>query len=351
MGKKRALSKSLRLFLFNVLAFLPYLLYIGFVVANNRGPVDYETFMEIGSRIPLGKAVFAGNSYYPVPFVYLFTLLYWLPRPVSLVIWLLTPVVAAWLIVGKKPWVLFFGPLFANFLGGQSALFAMLGLWSYLLNRDVKRWSGGIGLGIIALKPHLAVFPVLYAARDWLVSIWHTRKIPKQALGFSGVVLIWYLIGVPIGWDWPVQWLSNLRPESFRPQAGIIPRTLVLLGMEPGSTYFWVGAILGIIVLVLGCWWVNQRRMPMELWMFIIACSFPLMHDYDLIQLIPFLVTPLRRRWALIASIPLWLVMLFAYANDQAWFVVTLIPPVLVGVTLYENRKQKLLDAAQTPAA
>jgi hypothetical protein len=348
MGKMPVLSKSMRFFLFNVLAFIPYLLYIGFVVALNRGPIDYETFMEIGSRIPLGKAIFDGNSYYPVPFVYLYTLLYLLPRPVSMVIWLLAPILAAWLIVGKKPWVLLYGPLAANFLGGQSALFAMLGIWGYLRSRDIDRWSGGIWLGIIVFKPHLAVFPAVYAAREWLVSIWRTRRIPKQALGFSGMLLFWYLIGVPVGWDWPVQWLSNLRPESFRPQAGIIPRTLAVLGVELGSVYFWGGALLGIILLGLACWWMNRRRMPVDLWMFVVACCFPLMHDYDLIQLIPFFTTSLRQRWALIASIPLWFVMLFAYANDQAWFVVTLIPPALVGVALIEKRKQKSQVVMQT---
>jgi hypothetical protein len=348
MGKKPFLSKPMQSFLFNLLAFIPYLLYIGYVVANNLGPVDYETFMEIGSRIPLGKAVFDGNSYYPAPFVYLFTLLYLLPRSVSLIIWLLTPILTAWMIVGKKPWVLFYGPLFANFLGGQSALFAMLGMWGFMRSSDINKWSGGIWLGIIAFKPHLAVFPAVYAAREWLVSAWRIRKIPKQAFGFSGMLLLWYLIGVPIGWDWPVQWLSNPRPVFFRAQAGIIPRTLAVIGVEIGSINFWIGALLGVIMLGLVCWWINHRRMPMDLWMFVIACFYPLMHDYDLIQLIPFLDTPLRRRWALIASIPLWWVMLFAYANDQAWFVVTLIPPIMVGVALVEKRNQKPAEVVQT---
>lgn len=338
MKKKAVLSPAMKMFLLNIMAFIPYLLYVGFVIANNQGPVDYETFMEIGSRIPLGKEIFVGNSYYPAAYVYVYTLLYLLPRPMSMAIWLLVPVVLAWLTMGRKPWVLLFGPLFANFLGGQSAVFAMLGMWGYNRNRELHKWSGGLWLGLITFKPHLVVFPVLFAAREWLVSYKANWKIPKQALGFLFTVIGWYLVGVPFGWDWPVQWLVNPRPESYRPQAGILPRSLVSLGVNLDSVYFWAGTLVLFVILMIIVWLANHKKMPLDLWMFCAACGFPFMHDYDLMQLIPFLDTHLRRRWALLASIPLWLVMLFAYGNDKLWFVVTFIPPILVAVALYENR-------------
>ena len=332
------LPPRLKTHLLNALAFVPFLLYVGFVVITDRGPVDYETFLEIGSRVAQGQPIFTGNSYYPFPYVYIFTLLYWLPRPVSLVLWLLGPVLAAWLIAKRKPWVLVFGPLAAHFFGGQSAVFAMLGLWGYLRHRDANRWTGGLWLGLIALKPHLVIFPALYAARDWWLAFRASRRLPRQMLAFCGVVAAGYLSGVPFGWDWPVQWLTNPRPVFYRAQAGIIPRTLVLLGADPTALYFW-GLTLGLLGLLLwAAWRLNRGQMPLALWLFCAACGFPFIHDYDLIQLIPLLDNRPLQRWALLASIPLWVVMLAAYQNDAAWYAVTLIPPVLVGAFLWHNR-------------
>ncbi len=64
-----------------ILLLIPYVLYVGFVLQANRGPVDYETFMAIGSRLIHGMDVYGENSYYPMPFVMIFALFSWLPTP------------------------------------------------------------------------------------------------------------------------------------------------------------------------------------------------------------------------------------------------------------------------------
>ena len=63
------------------------------------------------------------------------------------------------------------------------------------------------------------------------------------------------------------------------------------------------------------------------------------MHDYDLIQVIALLDRPVHRWAAVLASIPTWLVIFFAYGNNNAWYAVTFIPPIVLAVMLrYRNQ-------------
>ena len=331
-------SPQARNFLFNLLAFLPYLFYVGFVVSTNQAPIDYNTFMEIGRRLVEGATVYGGNSYYPMPYAVVFGFFKLLPGPISLGLWLILPVVLAWLIAGRKPWVLLFGPLFAHFVGGQSAVFGMLGLWGYRRTPELQRFSGGAWLAVLAFKPQLAIFPLLYAGSRWLKFLWRERRIPAQAWGWAGGMLVYYLVGVAAGGlAWPLDWLTNPRPESLRAQAGILPRSLIELGLQPQALLFWLILGMGAAGLIAGAWWWNQRRMPLNLWIFLGAMFNPLMHDYDLVQLVPLIDTPRLRKTALLASIPLWLVILFAYQNDTAWFAVTFIPPALAWAALRQQ--------------
>ena len=113
---------------------VPYISYVRFIIRVDRGPVDYETFMSIGQRLLSGQEVWGENSFYPMPYVMIFALFRWLPRPWSMAIWHLGPVLAALVISGWSPWVLAFAPVFGHMAGGQTAVFAMLGLWGYRRN-------------------------------------------------------------------------------------------------------------------------------------------------------------------------------------------------------------------------
>jgi hypothetical protein len=337
--------------LLTLLAFAPYLLYIWYVITTNTAPIDYDTFMEIGQRVLVGGPVYGGNSYYPMPYAMIFGLFKLMPRSLSLGLWLLIPVVLAWLISGRKAWVLLFGPLFGNFLGGQSAVFGMLGVWGYRRQPDLDRYSGGLWLALLAFKPQLAIFPTLYAGWQWLGYLRREHKIPKQAWGWAGGAVIYYLVGVLRGGiGWVFDWLGNPRPEGLRAQAGILPRTLIELGVQPPQPQFWIILAAIGLALFVGAWLWNRRNLSFDLWVMLGALVNPLMHDYDLIQLIPLIDTPLRRKAALLASIPLWLVILFAYQNDTAWYAVTLIPPVLAGVAFVESRRVKNRLTQENPS-
>lgn len=98
-----------------VLLLTLYLIYTALAIYTDRGPVDYETFMNIGGRLLAGGEVYGENSYYPMPYVMIFAAFAALPRAVSLVLWLLGPVVAALFISGGNPLVLLYAPVFGHF--------------------------------------------------------------------------------------------------------------------------------------------------------------------------------------------------------------------------------------------
>jgi uncharacterized membrane protein YbaN (DUF454 family) len=223
---------------------------------------------------------------------------------------------------------------------------ALVGLWGYRRTRQADRWAGGLWLGLLAFKPQLAIFPLLYAGWEWL-HFWRAqKKIPPQALGWAAAMLAWWLAGELALPGWVGQWLASPRPLFERALAGILPRTLVVFGLNQNSPLLFWGLLAGgAAALLFGVWAFNRRRMPFDHWLLANATFNPLIHDYDLIQLMALLDSPLRQRWAVLASIPVWGVILFAYANDQAWYAVTLIAPVLLGIALWENRHPKEINS------
>lgn len=322
MKKKR--GHQLRIILTAFLIIL-YLGYVGFVIHIDRGPIDYETFMQIGGRLISGQEVYGENSYYPMPYVYVFGLFAALPRPVSMGLWLLLPPLVGLIITGWNPWVLLFGPMFGHFLGGQSTLFGMLGYWGYRRNRQPDQWQGGLWLALTALKPQLGIFPIGYAFFEW-VKYWRTeRKIPRQAWVCLAAVGVVYLPSFLFSPGWIGRWLAAPRPLALRAMAGLIPRSLAYL-VGRGWLFWGIWLIISVALFI----WILRRGMTLErgmLWYFIAS---PLIHDYDLIQLIPQIEDPATRRMALFLSIPTWIVILFFYSFDPAWFAVTVIAPGLL---------------------
>ena len=106
-----------------------------------------------------------------MPYVIIFAAFAWLPRAVSLALWLLLPVLAALFISGGNPLVLLFAPVFGHFAGGQSAVFGMLGLWGYRKHTKCEDIAGGAWLGLTMLKPQLGFVPLAFAAMGWWESL------------------------------------------------------------------------------------------------------------------------------------------------------------------------------------
>ena len=82
-------------------------------------------------------------------------------------LWLLLPVLAALMIAGWKPWVLIFAPLLGHFVGGQSALFGLLGFWGYRKEKEKDQLGTGLWLALTSLKPQLGIIPTGFAFYQW----------------------------------------------------------------------------------------------------------------------------------------------------------------------------------------
>lgn len=162
-----------------ILLILPYLAYVVFVVRVDRGPIDYETFMTLGQRLLKGEEVYGENSYYPLPFVMIFAFFSEVPRPMSMASWLLITPIAALLMTKGNPLVLLYAPLLGHFVGGQSALFAMVGLWGYRKYQKPEHWLGGFFLSLLLVKPQLGIIPHAYAFFEWWKAWRSSRHIPK----------------------------------------------------------------------------------------------------------------------------------------------------------------------------
>src|SRR5687767_3016154 len=104
----RSLATRTLLILLYTVVILLYVGYIVFILQYSHAAVDYETFMGIGSRFRTGEPVWTENSYYPLPYVLVFALFSALPHPLSIVLWHVTPVIAALYIARWKPWVLLY---------------------------------------------------------------------------------------------------------------------------------------------------------------------------------------------------------------------------------------------------
>jgi hypothetical protein len=335
----RQIPSRLRKISLILLLALPYLLYIGFIIRIDRGPVDYETFMDIGARLYGGEAIYGENSYYPMPFVIIFSLFSWLPRPLSMALWMLLPVIAALIISEWSPYILLFAPTFGHFLGGQTSVFSMLGLWGYRRDPFPQSISGGIWLAVMTMKPQLAIIPIIFASYQWWKSIRAKKRIPRQVWGFILSLFIMHIPGFLILPDWPLQWLRNPRPLFERALSGLVPRTLQFL-FSPDTPPFWIllsAITIGIFLLV---WIRNQKQLSLDLAVMAGFVISPFVHDYDLLQIIPLLETSQLKKAAALLSIPGWFVILFFYATDPAWYAFTIIALGLLWYMLKQRQIQ-----------
>jgi len=299
-------------------------LYVGFAfvaLRQSSGPVDYETFMRIGRAFVEKRPVYMENSFYPMPYVGIFSLFYRLPFVTSYLVWVFLPVILALFISNFSPLILLFAPLFSHFTGGQSAIFGMLGLWGYRKNQ--KSIWGGIWLSILLLKPQLAIAPLIWAGWSWVKEFKARKKVPKQMIVFLTAAMLIYLPWFLYNNAWLGEWISNPRSLRLRAMAGLIPRLLMYLDLPLLSFY----AILLVITVII-CYWVYRKKaFNLDIVVLLSFILLPFVHDYDLIQIIPLLDNAERRKFAVISSIPLWLTIFLAYRNDDAWITAALIAP------------------------
>ena len=311
------------------LLLLFFFLYVYFNIHNNEAPIDYKTFMDIGHRFRSGQNFYGENSYYPLPFVMVFAFFDWLPRALSITLWLLLPVLAALLISGFSPLTLLYAPLVGHFLGGQSVLFGLLGFWGYRKHQQTDSISGGIWLALTTFKPQLAIAPCAWAFSRWWLDFRHTKRVPRQALAFFITVAGMYLPGFVLVPNWVSLWLANPRPVFLRALSGLFPRSLLYLFPQSSPAY-WIALILLGGVLFAVIWVYCRKKISLDILVLFYFIVSPFVHDYDLLQLTPLLETTHLRILAILLSIPGWVVIFTQYNNDSAWIVFTIIAPGLL---------------------
>lgn len=317
-----------------------YVAYAGFTIHNGRGPVDYETFMTIGGHFLRHEPVYTENSYYPLPFVMVFAVFAWLPRPLSLGAWLLLPVLTALAIRRWQPAILLFAPIFGHFVGGQSSIFGLIGIWGYRRFADLDRRAGGFFLALLTFKPQLAIFPCIWALATWVQALRARRSVPAQAWAFLVTTAALFLPGFLFYPDWLREWLSRPRPLFERALSGLVPRLLLVSGAA--GWVFWGLLILIAGGLLLAIWRLNQRSLDFDVFLLWSLVVNPLVHDYDLILLVPLLDTTPLLVAATVLSLPGWWVIFTAYNNDSAWAVFTLIAPGLLLFRLWDNARHRV---------
>jgi hypothetical protein len=320
--------KNPRKLLIQTLLILVFLsIYFGYAYVSiqmQSGPVDYETFMRIGDDFLQGKPVYTENSFYPMPYVGVFSIFSQLPFSISFLIWVFVPVLFALIISDWSPLILLFAPLFGHFAGGQTAFFALAGFWGYRKNQNAA-WSG-VWLALLLIKPQLAIATLLWVSWKWLQQIIKERKIPIQALVFLGSITLIFLPWFFVNPNWFSEWIGNPRSLRLRAMAAIFPRLTMYLNLSP--IIFW--GILGIITLFLLYLIIKTKKISLDRVVLISFMVLPILHDYDLIQIIPILDNRKKRIVAVVSSIPLWVTILFAYNNDHAWITAALIAPILL---------------------
>jgi len=260
--------------------------YLVFILRQQQGAVDYETFMNIGRRFLNGQMIWVENSYYPLPFVILFGVFAAMPKWLSIILWHAPLPIMALLITRWNPLSLLFAPVFAHFLGGQTALPGMLGFWRYRGQAtEVHSWQGGAWLALTLLKPQLAIAPVLWALWTWL-GVWRRdHRLTRQMWGFLGAALLLYLPAFVLIPNWVSQWLASPRQVNERALAALVPRLLLfVLDLPTTIAYPALGVItVGLFMLI---WRANGRRMTLDVFFLFALLVNPFIHDYDLILLL-----------------------------------------------------------------
>jgi len=165
-----------------------------------------------------------------------------------------------------------------------------------------------------------------------------TGKIPRQAISFVLSVLVIYAPAFLFYPNWINEWLNNPRPLFLRALSGFVPRILVVLAPE-NPVLFWTALCLSSGLLFFAIWKLTRKQIPLDVFVLFSFLVSPLVHDYDLIQLIPMIKSTREKVIAVLLSLPGWVVIITQYTNDAAWFVFTIIAPGLLILKLNQTHK------------
>jgi len=275
-------------------------------------PYDYAQLM-IGAERFCYDTTFSYDQrwLYPAPFYTTFCLPQHVAPQILFWFWMVAPILAAIFLGGQRSAVLAFPPLLVHLVLGQST-WVVLPLYILASVYHDKRipWWYGILLGLAVLKPHIALIV-------WLWLVWHWRKSWGALLIGAISSLVILMPAFFIQPYWVTQWLENGRGFKTISLANIALLPVQLLQLGEGQTPS-VSPIIGRVIVLGFCavvaiclyYLISKRRGKLELydWVLIFCFANPLMHDYDLIILLPFLGNrPQRLLLAVTSSVIVWI--------------------------------------------
>lgn len=297
-----------------------------------REPFDYRILMDSAerycyapdsfqygiTRYPVaedGREVLPQLSFYPATFYVAFCALAHHAPALNLLLWMLLPLVTAFMLSGGRAAILAYPPLFLLILLGQSTTWVMLMLVliaHYEQGGKVRAWHG-IAVASFFFKPHLAALGLLYL-------LWRWRKSPATlavALGMALALLIPAFAYLP---SWVGEWLAQGRRGfeigSMVSVAGWWVRMFNLPFAPSASVQLLVwGISAGVAVGLLGLAYWRRGKLEFYDWLLVLCLTLPLIHDYDLVILLPFIA--LRPRLLLVALVCGALAWLFAMFSRQ----------------------------------
>jgi len=278
-------------------------------------PYDYGILLSGTQAFCQPELAFEYNSLwlYPAPFYSTMCLPLGLSPPLTLVLWMLIPFFLVLILSGRRGLILLFPPFFIHMLLGQST-WLLLPLFAYAVWIDDKqvRWWHGILGALVVFKPHIGGLALV-----WLL-YHHRRRIGFVLTSIISIILVLIPAFVMLP-SWLFDWLGNGRSFKLVSMAniGVIPVNLLGVGVDAENALasapalsdqliiYGFGAICAIILLVLLYW--RRGTLTWYDWVLVFCLANPLIHDYDLIILIPFIgLFPFRLKLAMLVAIPVW---------------------------------------------
>lgn len=277
-------------------------------------PYDYQWLMAGSELFCYDNSAFSFGWpwLYPGPFYSTFCGLTFHQPNLLLSIWIIAPFLMLIALSGFRAAALAFPPFFVLLLLGQSS-WLLLPLFTVASRVEDDRpvpWWYALTLPAATFKPHIAFIAVIWLAYRW------RRQTGVLLVGAISILIV-LLPSSMLRPDWLFEWLPRGRGYEAKSLASIaiVPVNLLglgadrELGLNPGPTNVAIIWIFSIIIAAITFWLLRWRRGRLEMydWMLIFCLANPLMNDYDLVILLPFIANrPQRLLLALTAGIAAW---------------------------------------------
>ena len=322
-------------------------LVIAFVIMSfmvGSQPYDYYLLMRGADMFCFEPESFAfGRAlhiHYPASFYSTFCLPYHFFEPVLRWVWMLAPILLLlWLARGRAA-ALVYPPLGVLLLIGQSSWLLLPPFMVGAFQRDdqVVPWWQGAVMALGVFKPHIAAPVWLWLAWDW----WKRRQW-SALMAWLVTVLIIVLPSFVIRPTWLLEWLPNGR--GFEPvnlaSVAQVPVVLGQIAYAPGTgamllTYGFCG-LMGVLVYGLLRW--RRGKLGLYDWVLLFFFVSPLVNDYDLLVLFPFIAQSRRRLLlALAAGLLSWVFAMLSHATTGArWSMSILVTLALLVLRLWRT--------------